>query len=62
MTKDGTIEYSDEVKFLEDMRAFKIKLTANGTPYDNTVAVLVDISKLDPAYITVVSKQAVAEA
>lgn len=62
MTKDGTIEYSDEVKFLEDMRAFKIKLTANGTPYDNTVAVLIDISKLDPAYITVVSKQAVAEA
>lgn len=62
MTKDGTIEYSDEVKFLEDMRAFKIKLTANGTPYDNTVAVLIDISKLDPAYITVVSKQAVPEA
>lgn len=61
-SKDGVIEYSDEVKFLEDMRAFKIKLTANGTPYDNTVAVLVDISKLDPAYITVVSKQAVAEA
>lgn len=62
MTKDGTIEYSDEVKFLEDMRAFKIKLTANGTPYDNTVAVLIDISKLDPAYITVASKQAVPEA
>ena len=62
MNKDGTIEYSDEVKFLEDMRAFKIKLTANGTPYDNTVAVLIDISKLDPAYITVVSKQAVPEA
>ncbi len=61
-SKDGVIEYSDEVKFLEDMRAFKIKLTANGTPYDNTVAVLVDISNLDPAYITVVSKQAVAEA
>ena len=62
MNKDGVIEYSDEAKFLEDMRAFKIKLTANGTPYDNTVAVLIDISKLDPAYITVVSKQAVPEA
>lgn len=62
MNKDGVIEYSDEAKFLEDMRAFKIKLTANGTPYDNTVAVLIDISKLDPAYITVVSKQAVQEA
>lgn len=54
--KEGVIEFSDDVKFFEDQRAFKAKLTANGMPFDDTVAVLIDISDLDPAYITVLNK------
>lgn len=56
-TKDGAIEYSDEFKFLEDKRTFKIKMHAMGKAFDNTVAVVLDISELDPAYITVLQKQ-----
>lgn len=52
-SKDGKIEYSDEFKFLQDARTYKIKLHGNGRPYDNTVAIVLDISKLDPAYVTV---------
>lgn len=56
-SKDGTIEYSDEFKFLEDKRTFKIKMHAMGKAFDNTVAVVLDISELDPAYITVLQKE-----
>ena len=55
--KNGKIEYSDEFKFLEDARTYKIKLHGNGRPWDNTVSIVLDISKLDPAYITVLNKQ-----
>lgn len=55
-SKDGTIEYDDSYKFLEDQRTYKIKLHGAGRAYDNTVAVLLDISELDPAYITVMMK------
>lgn len=48
-----TIEYSDDFKFLEDTRYFKTKQFATGRAWDNTSALYVDISKLDPAYITV---------
>lgn len=61
-SKDGKIEYSDEYKFLEDTRTYKIKLHGNGRPWDNTVAIVLDISKLDPAYITVLNKQDVVTA
>lgn len=54
--KDGVIEYSDEFKFLADQRVFKIKMHAMGKAFDNTVAILLDISGLDPAYITVLQK------
>ncbi len=54
--KEGVIEYSDEYKFLEDTRTYKIKLHGTGRAYDNTVAILLDISELDPAYITVLNK------
>ena len=47
---NGTIEFDDSFKFLEDKRAYKIKFFANGRAYDNTVAVLLDISKLEPLY------------
>lgn len=54
--KEGVIEYSDEFKFLEDKRTFKIKMYGMGRPYDNTVSILLDISGLNPAYITVLQK------
>lgn len=47
---NGAIEFSDEFKFLEDKRAYKIKAHANGRAYDNTVALLLDISNLDEFY------------
>ena len=52
-SKTGVIEYSDDVKFLEDMRVFKIKMHGAGRASDNTVALLLDISNIEPAYVTV---------
>ena len=52
-SKNGVIEYSDEYKFLEDQRVFKIKQYGAGRATDNTCALLLDISALEPAYITV---------
>lgn len=52
-TKNGVIEYSDEYKFLEDQRVFKIKQYGAGRATDDTCALYLDISKLEPAYITV---------
>lgn len=51
--KNGVIEYSDEYKFIEDQRVFKIKQYAAGRATDNTCALYLDISGLNPAYITV---------
>lgn len=61
-SKDGKIEYSDEFKFLQDARTYKIKLHGNGRPYDNTVAIVLYISKLDPAYVTVKTADTVVTA
>ena len=52
-SKEGVLEYSDDFKFLEDKRTFKIKMHGMGTPIDDTCAVLLDISELDPAYLNV---------
>lgn len=52
-SKTGVIEYSDEYKFIEDQRVFKIKQYAAGRAYDNTSALYLDISGVEPAYITV---------
>ena len=57
--KNGVIEYSDEYKFLEDQRVFKIKQYGAGRAFDNTVAVVLDISELEPAYITVMNHEVV---
>lgn len=51
--KNGVIEYSDEYKFLEDETVFKVKQYGAGRAFDNTCALYLDISKVDPAYITV---------
>lgn len=55
-SKNGVIEYSDEYKFLEDQRVFKVKQYGAGRAFDNTSALYLDISKLEPAYITVKHK------
>lgn len=51
--KNGVIEYSDECKFIEDQRVFKVKQYGAGRAFDNTSALYLDISGLEPAYITV---------
>lgn len=52
MTKDGKIEYSDEYKFLEDIRTYAIKTYGNGLPKDNTAFLYLDIDELTPTYPT----------
>lgn len=51
--KEGVLEYTDDLKFLEDKRVYKIKMFGMGKAYDNTVSLLLDITNLDPAFITV---------
>nr|AHF24302.1 major capsid protein a [uncultured bacterium Contig1770] len=43
---DRGIESSDEVKFIEDQRAFKLVTYANGRAVDNTSAILLDLTNL----------------
>jgi hypothetical protein len=50
-SKEGTLEYSDDFRFLADERVFKIKMHGYGKAWDNTVAVLLDISNLEEAYV-----------
>lgn len=48
LVKDGKIEYSDEYKFLEDYRAYKIRFLGHGQPKDNNDFIVLDISELQP--------------
>ncbi|MCM1334287.1 MAG: phage major capsid protein [Bacteroides sp.] len=52
-SRTGRIEYSDEYKFLEDLRTYIIKFHGNGKPKDNNAFMLLDISELKPSYLTV---------
>lgn len=61
-SKNGVIEYSDEYKFLEDQRVFKVKQYGAGRAFDNTSALFLDIAKLEPAYITVKNFEETVEA
>ncbi|MCD7882520.1 MAG: phage major capsid protein [Lachnospiraceae bacterium] len=51
--RNNVIEYTDDYKFLEDQRVFKVVQYADGRAFDNTSFQLLDISGLNPAYITV---------
>lgn len=51
--KNDVIEISEEYRFLEDQTVFKVKQFADGRATDNTSCIYLDISNLDPAYITV---------
>lgn len=46
--KDISIVYSDDFRFLSDIRCYKGKAFMTGKPIDNTVAIRLDISELAP--------------
>lgn len=50
-SKEGTLEFSDDFQFLADKRTFKVKMHGMGKAWDNTVAILLDISQLQEAYV-----------
>lgn len=52
-SRNGNIEFDDSIGFLDDTRTFKMVQHAAGRAYDNTSFIVLDISALDPAYITV---------
>lgn len=51
--KDGKMQYSDEFKFLDDVRTIKQKVLANGLAKDNNAFVVLDIENLKPDYFNV---------
>lgn len=48
-SRDGRIEFSDHVRFLQDQRVYIIKAYANGMPKDSNAFLVLDISGLKPA-------------
>lgn len=46
--KGGKLEYSDDYKFVEDLRTYKIKFYGMGRPYDINAFQYIDISNLVP--------------
>lgn len=59
-SRNGNIEFDDSIGFLDDTRTFKLIQHAAGRSYDNTSFIVLDISALDPAYITVKNVDAAA--
>jgi hypothetical protein len=53
----GKIEYSDEVRFLDDERVYITKMYGNGLPLDNNAFVVVDITGLTAVTLEVNVKQ-----
>lgn len=53
--KGGKLEYSDEYKFVEDLRTYLVRFYGNGRAKDINSFVYLDISGLEPAYLTVKS-------
>ena len=47
------IQFSDDYKFLEDKRYYKVVAYANGQPKDNNAFLRLDISNLSPTYLEV---------
>ena len=47
------IQFSDDYKFLEDKRYYKIVAYSNGQPKDDNAFLRLDISNLDPTYLEV---------
>ena len=61
-TRNGAIIFDDSTNFLDDARTFKLIQHAAGRAYDNTSFAVLDISNLDPAYVTVKNVNAAAAA
>lgn len=51
--EDGRMTYSDDFKFLDDVRTVKQKLVGNGKAKDNNSFVYLDITDLQPDYFNV---------
>lgn len=51
--KGGKLEYSDEYKFLEDLRTYKVKFYGMGRPYDINAFLYLDISNMAPTFPTI---------
>lgn len=60
--RNGAIIFDDSTNFLDDARTFKLIQHAAGRAYDNTSFEVLDISNLDPAYVTVKNVNAAAAA
>ena len=56
-SKGGTIEYSDEYKFLEDQRYYLVKLLGNGRATSDNDFIYLDISNLEPVVDEVIVKE-----
>lgn len=56
-SKDGKIEYTDDYKFLEDWRTYKIKFYGMGLPVDNNSFVYLDITNVKRIAQSVVVEQ-----
>ena len=54
--KEGVIEFSDEYKFLEDQRTYKIKTYAVGRAIDENSALVLNIEGLEEATIAIKQK------
>ena len=52
------IQFSDEYKWLDEQRYYKIVAYANGRPKDDNSFLRLDISKLEPLYLEVKQKSA----
>lgn len=51
--ENGKLTYSDDFKFLDDVRTLKQKLVGNGRPMDNNSFVYADITNLKPDFFNV---------
>lgn len=51
--KGGKLEYSDDYKFLEDLRTYKIKVYANGQPKQYNAFQYLDITDLEEVFPTI---------
>lgn len=51
--RSDVVEFSDDFKFLDDLRYFKIVSYGNGRCYDNTCALYLDLENLAPAALPV---------
>lgn len=51
--KGGKLEYSDDYKFLEDLRTYKIKVYANGQPKQYNAFQVLDITDLEEVFPTI---------